>query len=455
MYAAHRSAAQLPLRTGCRLFPVQAVLWLAVALLNSALLNSALLTSALLTSAVQAGTLPAVNVRTVPAEPGAAAIAFLEAKVRSDPDDVIALNGLTTRYLDRLRQGGDDRDLVLAKQRAEQSLVALPAAMNIAGLVGQVRVDQAGHRFERARAAAQQLIQLTPAKSYPYFLLGDAALELGRYDEAEAAFATARRIEGKSPDTESRAARLALIRGQTAAARRHLSDALDIARRMTLPVPDLIAWCSVQLGQFRFGRGEWQAAESLYQAALDAVPDNLLALEHLAELRGAQGKTEIAAGLYRQVIERSRRPEFRQALGDLYTFAGRPADAAPWYDQALAGYLASVHAGHVHYFHHLAGFFSDSRPDSAQALHWAQQDITLRAGVYALDGLAWAQYQAGQFAAARTTIDKALATGIDDAHLLYHASMIHSLAGDVPGGAALLRRAVTANPRYNAFHAHR
>ena len=391
----------------------------------------------------------------VAVDPGTAAIAFLEEKVAADPDDVIALNALTDRYLERLRLGGDDRDLTLAEQRAAQSLHALPAELNVAGLAGQARVDHAGHRFERARGAAQRLVSLAPIRSYPYFILGDAEFELGHYDAAAAAYAQARRIDGTTVETAARAARLALIRGQTEAARRHLGNALSIAQQMSLPEPTLLAWCRVQLGQFWFGRGEWRKAETQYRAALSVQPDSLVALEHLAELRGAQASYGAATGLFRQVIARSPRPEFRQALGDLYAFMGKPGEAARWHDEAAAGYMASVHNGHVHYLHHLAGFFADSRPDSVKALHWAQQDLQLRQGLYALDGLAWAQYQAHRFVAARRTIDRALATGTDDAHVLYHASMIHSLAGDVAGGAALLRRTVKANPRYNTFHVHR
>ena len=390
-----------------------------------------------------------------PADSSAAAIAFLQAKVKSDPDDIIALNALTDRYLARLRESGDDTDLALAEASARRSLEALPAEMNVAGLAGQVRVDYSGHRFERARIGAQRLATLAPGKSYSYLLLGDAAFEFGRYDDAAAAYERARRIEGVTVETESRAARIALIHGRTKQAQQHFGNALRLAQKMTMPSPELIAWCSTQLGQFWFGRGEWREAEAQYQLALISMPESVLALEHLAELRGAQGKYETAVELYQQVLKRSHRPEFRQALGDLYAFMGKPAEAKRWHDEAVRGYDASVASGHVHYFHHLAGFYADSRPDGVKALRWALADLQLRQSVSALDGVAWAQYQVQKFTEAKVNIDKALASGVDDAHVLYHASLIHSLAGDVVGGAALLQRAVKANPRYNTFHVHR
>ena len=185
------------------------------------------------------------------------------------------------------------------------------------------------------------------------------------------------------------------------------------------------------------------------------MPDNLLALEHLAELRAAQGRYVEAIDLYGGVLGRSSRPEFQQALGDVYAFMGKASDAKLWHDRALAAYLKSTREGHVHYYHHLAGFYSDSEPDPTLALEWSRKDLELRQSIYAYDALAWALYRAGQFIAAKDTMKKALATGTEDAHLLYHAAMIDSEAGDLVSGRTLLRRLVQVNPRYNTFHVHR
>jgi tetratricopeptide (TPR) repeat protein len=114
-----------------------------------------------------------------------------------------------------------------------------------------------------------------------------------------------------------------------------------------------------------------------------------------------------------------------------------------------------VKAGHVLYFHHLAGFYADSQPDPVQALAWARRDLELRHSLEAWDALAWALYQNNQFPAAVEAIAKALASGTADAHILYHAGLIRMSAGDLTGGKAALRQAVAANPHHAAFHVHR
>jgi hypothetical protein len=93
--------------------------------------------------------------------------------------------------------------------------------------------------------------------------------------------------------------------------------------------------------------------------------------------------------------------------------------------------------------------------DPARALQLAERDVALRPSVYAWDSLAWAQYKSGQMKEAVESMAKALATGIQDPHILYHASMIHMSTGDLKAGKDFLRQTVAVNPRYNTFHVHR
>ena len=117
--------------------------------------------------------------------------------------------------------------------------------------------------------------------------------------------------------------------------------------------------------------------------------------------------------------------------------------------------MKSVEQGNAHYYHHLAGFYSDALEDAAQALRWARKDLEVRHSVYAHDTLAWALYKNGEFARAAQETTAALALGTKDAHLLFHAGMIYSRAGELERGSAMLKQAMAVNPRYNAFHAHR
>ncbi len=384
---------------------------------------------------------------------GDAALSFLENRVKKDPGDFVAQNQLASRYLDLLRVTGDDEYRAKARRAAEASVASGVPELNNAGLAALARVQLASHQFAAARDTAKRLQALAPQKSFG--ILGDALLELGDYDEAADAYEKLARAEEGSLDSESRLARLALLRGELNAACEHFRNALKATKDLTPPAPELGAWCNVQLGQLYFSRGDWENADKQYQAALGALPDYWAALEHVAELRAAQQRYPEAIALYEKVIARVPRPEFCQALGDVYLFMGKPAEAKPWHERAAAIYLKATEHGEALYNHHLAGFYSDSVENPTEALKWARKDLEMRHSVFAHDAMAWALYRDGQFAEAAAEMKKALALGTKDGHFFFHASMIATAKGDLAAGKEFLRQAAEVNPHYNNFHVHR
>jgi tetratricopeptide (TPR) repeat protein len=383
------------------------------------------------------------------------AITFLERKVQNDPDDFIAQNQLVSRYLDLLRVTGDDSYLAKARHAAEASVHAGPLEMNTAGLSGLARVQLASHEFALARDTAKKLRDFAPDKTSWLGILGDALLELGDYAEAASLFNQLAKAEPGSFDTEPRLARLAVVRGELDAARDHYERTLEAARGFTPRQPSLEAWCLVQRGQLYFSRGDWSNAGKDYAAALDATPDYWAGLEHMAELRAAQERYPDAVALYEKVNARVSRPELMQALGDLYLFINKQAEAKPWHDRAQAMYLKAADQGDVRYYHHLAGFYCDSVENSEEALKWARRDLQLRHSIFAHDSMAWALYRGGQFKEAAEEMKQVLAQGTRDSHLFFHAGMIATANGDLPQGKEFLKRAATVNSHYNAFHVHR
>ena len=262
-------------------------------------------------------------------------------------------------------------------------------------------------------------------------------------------------MDDPDPASESRLARLALVRGDNAEAKRRLTRAVRLAEALQPPAPDVVAWSLVQSGQFAFSTGDWDSAEKQYQAALAASPRDWPAIDHLAELRAAQKRYAEAVEMYRSLIQRIPRPELMQALGDVCTAMANPDEARQWHAKALAGYLAACDAGSAHYFHHLAGFYCDSQPNPAEALKWAKKDLEVRQSVFAHEGLAWALYQAGQYKPAAEAMDKALGQGTKNSHLLYHAGLIYAGSGETVKARASLKQAAETNPRFTEFHVHR
>ena len=92
----------------------------------------------------------------------------------------------------------------------------LPAEHNPGGLALLAQSAYGAHDFAAARDHATRLAAIAPRESYPYHVLGDALLELGDYERAAAAFERLGRLEQfRTAATETRLARLALLRGET------------------------------------------------------------------------------------------------------------------------------------------------------------------------------------------------------------------------------------------------
>jgi tetratricopeptide (TPR) repeat protein len=380
---------------------------------------------------------------------------FLEERVRKDPDDIVAQNRLADVYLHRLRETGGYQWLQRARAAAQRSLAAVPAEQNAEGLVGMIRVEHESHHFVTARDLACELTKIEPNKHRSFALLGDALLEAGDLEKAGEAYAQMQRRGGTPVETETRLARLDLARGALDSARVRFGKALDSAREAAPPQPQMVAWCLLQLGQLGFRTGDWARAEKHYQSVLALLPDDARTLEHLAELRAAEEKYEEAISLYGKVIARVPRPEYWHALGDVYVAMGKPAEAAPWHERAREAYLKNASEGNDHYFHHLAGYYSDAEENPTEAVKWARKDMTLRQSAGAHDALAWALYRAGEYAAAAEAATAALSSGTKDAHILFHAGMIFLAAGDIGRGKEMLAEAARVNPRHQSFHAHR
>jgi tetratricopeptide (TPR) repeat protein len=388
-----------------------------------------------------------------PASPEDAAteqtIRFLEARVRRDPEDYIALNKLAGYYILRLRETGGVQYLELAMRAAQMSLKAMPAEQNRGGLLALAQSKFAAHDFTGARDDAERLVELEPDKTYPYLFLGDALLELGDYDRAQESFRQMERraFEGDI-NVETRRARLAVLRGNEKDAVQHLTRALNFARNSASAGRETVAWIQWQLGDIAFQTGDYQTAERQSRDALQTFPDYYRALGLLARALAAKGDAAGAIENYERAIKRLPDPVFIAALGDLYKLAGRDADAAQQY--ALVESIAHLSAlnGQL-YNRNLALFYADHDMRADEAYQLAAKEFEARRDIYGTDALAWTALKAGKIDEASAKIKDALRLGTKDARLFYHAGMIARAAGDMDAARKFLKQTLALNAQFD------
>jgi tetratricopeptide (TPR) repeat protein len=308
-------------------------------------------------------------------------------------------------------------------------------------------------KFHRLMDVRQDLEIARELRNSPHgrALQADLDFQEGRYDQAR------ERYEGVIKDnlTWDNLARLAYLKakmGDVAGADQLYIEAED---ELTAKQMRHYAWVELQRGVLNLLAGRYEKAWAHYRRAGRAYSGYWLVDEHQAELFGRQGQFDEAAALYEKVVARVPRPEFQQALGEIYELMGQPDRAQAQHDHALAGYLESAESGGVHYYHHLTDFYADVREDGAEAVRWARKDIDLRENFSTQAALAWAFYRDGQFNEARSTMNQALSSGVRDARLFFQAAMISFSAGGNGEGNLYLQMANEINPDHSSFHVHR
>ncbi|MGH8550870.1 MAG: tetratricopeptide repeat protein [Methylococcales bacterium] len=343
---------------------------------------------------------------------------------------------------------GDRRDLASAKTEFDKAIRSPASSPDLVLL--DVAFNLRVHKLEAARAGLEQLWYLDESPKVQA-LRAEIDVQEGRYLAAEQSY---RELIEKTPrwDNLSRLAYLRWKAGDFEVADRLYAEAED---EISAKEMRSYAWVQLQRGLLALSRGRHREAGEYYRRADQAYSGYWLVQDYRAELLAAERQFDAAIALYREMLTCSRRPEIHQALGDLYSFMGQPELARSWYDKALSEYLDSTLRGEVQYYHHLAILYADGLLNGPEALRWARKDIELRRNAGTRDTLAWALYRDGRYPQALEEIQKALAASWQDAHLFFHAAMIHLAAGHVEEGRDYLRKAARINPRYDSFHVHR
>jgi tetratricopeptide (TPR) repeat protein len=386
-----------------------------------------------------------------------AAIGELEERLKQDPLDPALPSRLAAAYMERARRTADFRDYSRADETLTQALKRDPR--NYSAWVSLASCQMAQHRFADAFESADKALGIRRDGREALALRGDAQFQFGSIARAGEDYVKLLASDPQDMLTHVRMSQLRFAQGDANAAAESLETAIRSGEERAAP-PGLMAWVVLRRGELYFRTGDYDEAEKYYTRSLQITPDDPETLDHLAELHAARGDFDTALEYSAKSIAQSPRPEFYQSRGDVLTARGTEeaaAEAFKCYETALAKYLKAAEAGHGLYYHHLVGFYCDvdAFRDPNEAMRWARRDLQLRNSVAALEGMAWAVYQSGDIKEAAEWMDKAMRDTTLDSHILHHAGLIYSRAGDRKKGLAYLRRAATINPKFNEFHFHR
>ncbi|HJS58808.1 MAG TPA: tetratricopeptide repeat protein [Vicinamibacteria bacterium] len=339
----------------------------------------------------------------------------------------------------RARETSDPAFYAQAEKAISEALDLNPDGFEALKVRAWVLLGQ--HRFGEARALAETLNKRVPDDVMVYGLLTDANVELGDYERAERACQWMLNLRPGNIPALTRAAYLRELFGDVDGAMELMAQALD-----STPASETEdrAWLLTQMAHLRLMTGKAAEAEKLLDEALASFPAYHYALAQLAKVRAGQGRHAEAATLLRQRYDAAPHPENLYDLAVALERAGSGDAAKVAFAEFETKALAETHdADNAN--RELIFYYADHAQKAAEAVAVARREIARRRDLHTLDAHAWALFRNGRFAESRKVMERALAVGVREASILYHAGAIAAKLGERGPASERLRQSLELN----------
>ncbi len=330
-------------------------------------------------------------------------IASTRSRLDVEPGDDVAAVRLASALLRQARVVGNPGLVDEARRRLDAILDRQPTNRSVERMLVAVRLSR--HEFSRAASMARSLAERDPADAWVRGVLGDALIELGRYDEAFDAYQEMMNLKPNAA-AYARAAHGRQLQGD-------LRGALKLLRMATESTAandaESLAWHCSQVGDLLLQLGELDQAREAYDRALRWFPGHPLAVEGVVRVLSASGQYERALAIGKAEFEHAPRAALAAYLGDLLEAVGQPIEAERHYRMAESAWLLETPEPTA-----LVTFWAARSRRIADAVALGEATSAERRDIFTNDALAWAYFKAGRLDDARRHSLLARRTGSTD-----------------------------------------
>ena len=366
------------------------------------------------------------------------------AKAREKPRRAMAWANLGDALAQKLRDSANLKYYDYAEMAYRQALQLDPRSVD--AMNGIAWVAGGRHVFDQSIEWANRALKIDPGNAPARGIIGDAALELGDYDQA---FDEYQKMMELRPDLSSwsRGAWLLWLTGNPSKAQWLMQKAIKAGA----PYAENTIWCRAKLATMLFQDGALLPAEQALAPALAAAPRNPQVLLVAGRIAVARRDFATATRNFQTVLDTAPNHEALAALGDLSAANGEQEKAEQYYKKVEALHAAHLASGgHSHML--MAKFYADHDRNVVEALRLAEQRKLTR-NVLEADILAWVYFKSGDLPHARNAIKRALSHDTPDAEMHYHAGMIAAASGDPGAAQREFGKAFSLNPKFSLLQA--
>ncbi len=368
-------------------------------------------------------------------------ITALSKAVASEPDSLKLQNQLAKAYIQKMRETVDFSYLDRSSKLIDAVLERDAGNYEALRLRSEVLMER--HEFQRVADYAQEMSKFAPNDPWNWGTLGDASMELGKYEDASQAYG---RMMALRPDLSSynRMAYYKFVTGDPDQAISLMKSAIAGGSR----APENVAWCWADLGNMYFKIGKIAESQAAFEQALQVFPGYYPAYSGLGKLFSAENHPERAIEQYKKAEAAVPMPEFAAALSDLYRRAGQPAESAKQ-TQLLDVIEKMAVAGNEKTNRNLALLYADQDRNLGRALDLVQSEMRVRPDIYTNDAMSWVLYKLKRSQEARQFSIKALIFNTPEPSFYFHAGRISEALGNPAEARAYYERAIHLNSRFD------
>jgi tetratricopeptide (TPR) repeat protein len=368
-------------------------------------------------------------------------VAKASASTARRPDSDTAWVNLGDAFMQKARETADSAYYSRAEHAYRKALELNPKC--IGAMAGLAWVSGGRHEFEASIDWSKKVLALDPKYTAAFGLIGDAAVEMGDYDEA---FDQYQKMLDTKPDLSSygRSAHLLQITGDTRRAVWLMMKGVAAGS----PYAENTAWCRAQIGLIYYSDGAYLPADQVLEEGLKKLPNDYHLLAVMGKVKAARKDYPAAIEYYRRASEIAPQQDIVAALGDLYQLTGQTEEMQKQY--ALVETIARLNkANGVKGDMLTARFYADHNMKLDQALKLAEEEYATRKNVYAADTLAWCYFKNGRLDEAKKYIRIALKQNTPEALFHFHKGMIYAQAGDQGTAQQAFYEALSLSPNFD------
>jgi len=374
-----------------------------------------------------------------------APIAHTEKSVRSVPQSALNRVALAGLYLQKSQRTGDLSLVDKAEEQGKKSLELLPTLNSGAKLI-LARVAEERHQFSEAIRLAEDVLKLQPGHAGAVTSLITSHLGYGNLDEAAR---TADKAVSSYPYLDAYLLR-ALVKEAQGLEAEAIADYLEGISREDLGSIESSAYGRTLLARLHLSRGRLEASEALLVESLRILPGYHLALSLLAAVEARRGSNDKAMKLYEVAFNALNEPPYLMDHGNLKESLGDVSGAERLRRQAEEMIRTEMTSGPYGHHNELARVILElgNSEQISEALSETETEVRIRPNAESFHLRAWALSDANRWEEARSAIQKALETGVQDAQYLYRAGLIEQGLGNLPEAVNYFDQALEIDPTF-------